>query len=118
MNSAEQDYRNLELVREDGDNIKYIKNPSPDLMFEAVASKPYAIMYIKDPDEATQLMAVRKKPSAIVYIKYPTQKVIDVSNGIDPEIDEAEMTTLEWLSEKVKSFFGSRSPLDDYRPRH
>lgn len=101
MKSIEEEYQDLKRVQNWGGNIQHIKDPSEDVKFEAVRTTPYAIQYIDDPSEAIQLMAVRQKPYAVQYIKYPTQKVINVSKGIDPDFKAPFVS----LSLGIKEFF-------------
>ena len=65
----------LEAVRENGYAIQWIENPSEEVQLAAVNQNWNAIRYIENPSEATQLKAVRKNSWAIQYIDNPSEKV-------------------------------------------
>ena len=65
----------LEVVKQNGYSIRYIKNPSEKVQFEAIKEDDYSIKYIENPSEKVQLEAVKKNGSSIEYIKNPSEKV-------------------------------------------
>lgn len=65
----------IKLVKEDGWNIRFIKNPSEKLQLIAIKPASYNIQFIKNPTEKVQLLAVKKEDSAIKLIENPTEKV-------------------------------------------
>jgi hypothetical protein len=62
-------------VRQDGNTIRFIKDPSETVQLEAVRQNGDAIQFIEDPSEAVQLEAVRRNGSAIQFIKDPSEAV-------------------------------------------
>ena len=66
----------LELVRDNWEAIKHIKNPTEKVQRIAVeSSNAYALEFIENPTEKVQLAGVKKHRWAIGYIKNPTEKV-------------------------------------------
>ena len=69
----------LEVVKKEGFNIQYIKNPSEKIQLEAVRqfgdNIQYNIQYIENPTEKVQLKAVKQDSFSIQYIKNPSEKV-------------------------------------------
>jgi hypothetical protein len=65
----------LEAVRQDGFAIEFIKDPSEEMKLEAVRQDGCAIQFTKDPSEAVQLEAVRQDGWAIQFIKDPSETV-------------------------------------------
>lgn len=67
--------RQLAAVRSDGDAIRYIRNPSPEMQLAAVQQSGYAIQFIQDPSPEMQLAAVQQSGHAIKYIKDPSPEM-------------------------------------------
>ena len=65
----------LEAVKQNGDAIHYIRNPSEAVQLEAVKKNGDAIRYVNNPSEAVQLDAVKKYGNAIKYINNPSEAV-------------------------------------------
>ncbi len=61
----------LAAVKKWGDALRYIENPSRDIVFNAVKSSAQAIRYIVRPSRRFQLIAVKQNPDIIQYIDYP-----------------------------------------------
>ena len=74
----------LEAVKEDGDNIRYIQNPSEDVCLEAVREDGYSIQYIQNPSEKVKLEAVRKYGCSIRCIHNPSEQVCFEAVNNDP----------------------------------
>lgn len=55
--------------------IRFINNPSPKLQILAVSNEPGVIRLIDSPSEQAQIAAVSKNVHALEYIKNPTEKV-------------------------------------------
>jgi DNA-dependent RNA polymerase auxiliary subunit epsilon len=65
----------LAAVKQNGNAIQFIENPSEEVQLAAVQQNGYAIEYIKNPSEQVQLAAVQEFGSAIRYIKNPSEQV-------------------------------------------
>jgi hypothetical protein len=63
----------LNAVKQNGYNIRYIKNPSEEVQLEAV--KDHAIYFIKNPSEEVQLEAIKENGSNIYFIKNPSEEI-------------------------------------------
>lgn len=59
-NKAQKESADLELVKQDGTLIKYIKNPTEKVMLTAVNQNPVAILNIVAPTEKTMIRAFAK----------------------------------------------------------
>ena len=64
-----------EAVKQNGNAIQYIYNPSPEIQLLAVRRNGYAIRYIPNPSEQLQLEAVKQDGLAIEYIPNPSEQV-------------------------------------------
>ena len=118
----------LEIVKVDGDNIKYIDNPIEEVQLAAVEDSYYSIRFIIDkgikPSEEVQLAAVTQYPNVIELINNPTEKVQLVAVEINPyaieyienpseEVQMVAVTKRPYLyryiknpTDKVKMFMG------------
>ena len=65
----------LAAVMQDGDAIKFIRNPSTSVQMAAVSQYGDYIRYIEDPSIMVQMTAVRSNPRAIDCIKNPAEPV-------------------------------------------
>jgi hypothetical protein len=65
----------MAAVKQDGNAIQFITNPSEAVQLAAVNRSGLAIYYIKNPSEAVQLAAVNRSGDAIYYIKNPSEAV-------------------------------------------
>lgn len=72
----ETEKEQLEAVKEDGYNIRYINNPSEKVQLAAVKQNAEVISYIHNPSEEVQLSVIKKDPLTIQYIHNPSEKVI------------------------------------------
>jgi hypothetical protein len=86
---TEEEFDNLnekylkELVKNDGYNVVYIKNPPENTQFVIVEKLGPYIKYIKNPCEKAQLAVVRKSGYLISYLANPSEKVqIEAINNI------------------------------------
>jgi hypothetical protein len=68
-------YVQLEAVKQDGYAIEYIENPNKSVQLEAVKQNGHAIRHIKNPDKDVQLEAVKQNGYAICNIKNPDKDV-------------------------------------------
>ena len=66
----------LKAVKERGDDIKYIKNPSEELKIEAIKCIHTAIQYIDNPSEELQLLAVKQSYFSLLYLHNPSDEVL------------------------------------------
>jgi len=94
-------------VKENPDNIKYIKNPSQEVQLAALRRKPQIIQFIAFPSEKFQLYVVRLSPGYIRYINEPTDNVIIEAFKKDNSILEE----IPYPSEKVQMYAVSHFPL-------
>ena len=65
----------LETVKQNGNSIRYIQNPSEKVQLEAVKQNGHSIRYIQNPSEKEQLEAVKQYGDSIQYIQNPSEKV-------------------------------------------
>ncbi|AOY74695.1 HNH endonuclease [Clostridium formicaceticum] len=64
-----------EAVRRNPEAIKYIKNPSYDMLYKLIKENWKIIQHLRNPSEDIQLLAVKTSRNAIKYIKNPTENV-------------------------------------------
>lgn len=69
----------LYVVSKAWNALKYIKEPSCDVIKKAIESKGWAIQFVKDPSLELQKLAVEKDYDSIKYIKNPTTEVQVIS---------------------------------------
>lgn len=103
----EKDYKELyediiNILKNDGYDIKYIKNPTEEMKLTAVKEDPYAIKYIDNPSEEVQILAVMEEESVIRYIKKPTDKVKELARKIEEQNDYKKK--YEELVGKLKNY--------------
>ena len=67
----------LEAVKQDGLSIRFIHNPSDEMKLEAVKQNGSSIRYINNPSEEMQLEAVKENELYIQYINNPCKSVVD-----------------------------------------
>jgi hypothetical protein len=65
----------LAAVKQDGNAIKYIDNPSEEVQLAAVKQDGNAIYHIDNPSEEVQLAAVKQDGIAIKHIDNPSEEV-------------------------------------------
>ena len=78
--------KQLKIVKQDGYNIQFIRNPSEDVQLAAVSHYRPAIRYLESPSETVQLAAVQNHGGAIYYI---------LAKGIVPSIVVQRAAVLE-----------------------
>ena len=84
----EKDYKNIiNILKNDGYAIRYIKDPTEEMKLEAVKEESWAIKYIENPSEEVQLLAVKKNGYLIIHIKNPTEKVKELARKIEEQND-------------------------------
>ena len=76
----------LEAVKEDGNVVRIIQNPSEAVKLEAVKNKGCAIQFIDDPSVQVQLEAVKQCSSSAKYIKNICKEVLDILDIIDTKV--------------------------------
>ena len=76
------DEEQLAAVKQWGDAIQYIKNPSPAVQLAAVKQDVYAIRWIENPSPEVQLAAVNQNGDAIQYIENPPHEWITLPSII------------------------------------
>lgn len=74
INHAPKSVQDAALAR-DGNVIRYLTNPTPDQIIQAVAQDGRAIQWIKTPHKDLQRIAVNQNPYAIKFIKNPSVEV-------------------------------------------
>ena len=62
------------IVQQNGNAIKYVKEPSEELRRLAVQENGLAIHYIKEPSEEVRRLAVQQNGRVIQYIKEPSEE--------------------------------------------
>ena len=72
------------LVRFDGGFLQQIKNPDAELEKIAVESEGNAIRYVYDQTPELQMIAVKSRPSSIIFVQHPTEQVIDYLDSLRP----------------------------------
>jgi ribosomal protein L24E len=65
----------LAAVKQNGDLLEFIKNPSEEIQIAALKNAPHAFKYIKNPSEEVQLIAVKHTGYAIQSIENPSEAV-------------------------------------------
>lgn len=65
----------FKILRENAFTIRYIKNPTEEILLETVRQDGNAIQFIKNPSEQVQLEAVRQTGFAIEFINNPSEQV-------------------------------------------
>lgn len=68
---------NLFIVKNNGNNIKYIKNPSKEVQKQAVSNTPLCIKYIEDVDMEVGIMCVKSLWNSLELIKKPSKEIIE-----------------------------------------
>ena len=75
LKDIEDEEIQLEAVKEYGNAIQYIHNPSEDTQLEAVKQDGFNIRYIHNPSKEIQLEAVKENGLAIQFINNPSEAV-------------------------------------------
>lgn len=66
----------LKMVKEDGESIQYINNPTEKVQLEAVRQNSYYIALIDNPSERLQLETIKYDSNDIEFINNPSEEVI------------------------------------------
>jgi len=74
--------KELELVKNYGENIEHVSNPSISVQLAAVRESGRAIKYIKNPPLAVQMAAVTQNPVALYLIGTPYDGVAEKAKSI------------------------------------
>lgn len=67
---------NLFMVNNNGNNVKYIKNPSKEVQKEAIKNVPLSVQYIEKIDEEIGIISVKSLWNSLGLIKNPTEEII------------------------------------------
>lgn len=73
--SAMSEEEQIEAIKKDGENLRYIENPSELVQMFAVKQNGHLIRHIKNPIEKVQLEVVKKNGQLIGYINNPSEIV-------------------------------------------
>ena len=65
----------LAKIKENGYNIRFIRNPDKEVQLASVRKNLYSIKHIRNPDKEVQLEAVRQDGDSIQYIHSPDKEV-------------------------------------------
>ena len=87
----------LEAIKQNGNNIMYIRNPSEKVQLEAVKQNGNIIQYINNPSDNVKLEAVKQNGYAIKYIRNP-------SENIKFEASKTIKYLSEYTRSKIESF--------------
>ena len=86
----------IEIVKNNWQDIRYISNPSQDVQLAAINTNPRAIGLINNPTEDAQLMAVNRNAGTIITIREPTNAVYMAAIKGDPH-------TIQYVKVQPKS---------------
>lgn len=76
-------------VNKDKKNIQYIKNPPEDMQLETVKNDGNLIQYIENPSTEVQLAAINSDSEAIKHIKNPSKEAVALATQLGEEIKES-----------------------------
>ena len=65
----------LEVVKQDGWALRYVKEQTPEICLEAVKKNGYALQFVKDQTEEICLEAVKQNGYALQYVKEQTEEI-------------------------------------------
>jgi hypothetical protein len=65
----------FEAVKQDGLALKFVKNQTPEICFEAVKNKGFALIFIKEQTTEICLEAVKQNGLALQYVKNETPEI-------------------------------------------
>jgi len=102
VGDVSQEQKDLLIVRRNGSDIVYIKEPTEKVKLEAVKNSPYAIEYIENPSEQVQLEAVKQNGFIIRRI---------YKMGIEP----SEQVQLGAVKKNIESFGFIDKPFDSVK---
>ena len=72
---TEQERKDLEMVKQNGFDLKYVKNQTETVCLEAVKQNGYALQYVKNQTEEICLAAVIQDGWALDYVINQTERV-------------------------------------------
>src|SRR5471030_15166 len=64
------------IVKNNGNNIKYIKNPSKEVQKQAIKNTPLSVKHIKNVDEEIGMICVKNLWNSLELINNPSEKII------------------------------------------
>ncbi|OOM16420.1 hypothetical protein [Clostridium saccharobutylicum] len=76
LSEADEELKLL-IVKDNGNNIKYIKNPSKEVQKEAIKSTPLSIQYIENVNEEIGILCVRTLWNSLELINNPSETIIE-----------------------------------------
>lgn len=74
----------LRIVQKNGNNIRYIPNPTIEVQMAAVKQKGNSIRYINNPSIEVQIAAIKQKSSSVRYISNPSVEVQKIAVNRNP----------------------------------
>ena len=80
----------LEAVRENGRNLKYIKNQTPEICIEALKECPYVFSYVRNQTPEICELAVKLAVHNFDYVRNPTFDLFCLAMK-DVEVDREEL---------------------------
>lgn len=96
----------MDMIREDGLDIQFIKNPSDDMQMAAIVQNPESFRMIKNPSEKIQEYAIKILPDLIKYIPNPSENIQNVALRENP----LYIMHIKNPSEKVQMYVVERNP--------
>jgi len=93
----------LEAVKQNGYNIRYIRNPDKDVQLAAVEQNGINIRFIHNPDKDAQLAAVKQDGYNIVYCSelFPELLAAYLSSKECPEELKQEICDPSWNPNEI-----------------
>lgn len=76
LGDTDEEYK-LFIVKNNGNNIKYIKNPSKEVQKQAISNTPLCIKYIENVDTEIGVMCVKSLWNSLELIKKPSKEIIE-----------------------------------------
>ena len=65
------------IVKNNGNNIRYINNPSKKVQMEAIKNTPLSIKYIRNVDKEIGIMCVKSLWNSLELINNPSEEIIE-----------------------------------------
>lgn len=75
INEVDEKLR-LFIVKNNGNNIKYIKNPSREVQKQAITNTPLCVKYIENVDEEVGIICVKSLWNSLELINNPSEKIV------------------------------------------
>lgn len=76
LDSVDEELK-LFIVKNNGNNIRYIENPSKEVQKQAVKSTPLCVKYIENIDEEIGVMCVKSLWNSLELMKNPSERIIE-----------------------------------------